>query len=58
MTNRWLLPEGVDEILPPKAMLLEQICRRLIDLFSSWGYEFVIPPMILRVVAHSNGRGS
>ena len=46
MTNRWLLPEGVDEILPPKAMLLEQICRRLIDLFSSWGYEFVIPPMI------------
>ena len=46
ITNRWLLPEGVDEILPPKAMLLEQICRRLIDLFSSWGYEFVIPSMI------------
>tara|TARA_B100001250_G_scaffold410464_1_gene436961 strand:+ start:458 stop:1636 length:1179 start_codon:yes stop_codon:yes gene_type:complete len=46
MTNRWLLPEGVDEILPPKAMFLEHICRKLIDLFSSWGYEFVIPPMI------------
>ena len=46
ITNRWLLPEGVDEILPPKAMLLEQICRKLIDLFSTWGYEFVIPPMI------------
>ena len=46
MTNHWLLPEGVDEILPPQAMLLEQISRKLIDLFSSWGYEFVIPPMI------------
>ena len=46
ITKRWLLPEGVDEILPPRAMLLEQMCRKLIDLFSSWGYEFVIPPMM------------
>ena len=29
-----------------RAMLLEQMCRKLIDLFSSWGYEFVIPPMM------------
>ena len=46
ITKRWLLPEGVDDILPPRAMLLEQMCRKLIDLFSSWGYEFVIPPMM------------
>ena len=46
ITKRWLLPEGIDEILPPRAMLLEQMCRKLIDLFSSWGYEFVIPPMM------------
>ena len=46
ITKRWLLPEGVDEILPPRAMLLEQMCGKLIDLFSSWGYEFVIPPMM------------
>ena len=46
ITKRWLLPEGVDEILPPRAMLLEQMCRKLIDLFSSWVYEFVIPPMM------------
>ncbi|MFL2556250.1 MAG: ATP phosphoribosyltransferase regulatory subunit [Gammaproteobacteria bacterium] len=44
--NRWLLPEGVDEILPPKAIALEKICRELIDLYITWGYEFVIPPMI------------
>ena len=43
--NRWLLPEGVDEILPPKAILLEQICRKIIDLYTTWGYEFVIPPI-------------
>ena len=46
ITKRWLLPEGDDEILPPRAILLEQMCRKLIDLFSSWGYEFVIPPMM------------
>ena len=44
--NRCLLPEGIEEILPPKAMQMEQLCRELIDLFLSWGYEFVIPPMI------------
>ncbi|MFT6434887.1 MAG: ATP phosphoribosyltransferase regulatory subunit [Candidatus Azotimanducaceae bacterium] len=44
--NRWLLPDGVDELLPPAALNLEFIRRRLLDLYTSWGYEYVIPPMI------------
>ena len=44
--NRWLLPEGIDEILPPQAMQLELLCRRLLDLYTSWGYELVMPPLI------------
>lgn len=44
--NRWLLPEGVDEVLPPRAALLEQRRRELLDLFAAWGYELVIPPFI------------
>ena len=44
--NRWLLPEGIEEILPPRAIELEQLCRELVDLLSGWGYEFVLPPMI------------
>ncbi len=44
--ERWLLPEGIDEILPPRAWELEQLRRDLLDLFHSWGYEFVIPPFV------------
>ncbi|MDX1433608.1 MAG: ATP phosphoribosyltransferase regulatory subunit [Gammaproteobacteria bacterium] len=44
--DRWLLPEGVDEVLPPEARRLEGLRRRLIDLFSGWGYELVITPFI------------
>ncbi|MGD2119101.1 MAG: ATP phosphoribosyltransferase regulatory subunit [Chromatiales bacterium] len=42
----WLLPEGIDEIVPPQAAHVEQLRRQLLDVFSSWGYELVIPPFI------------
>lgn len=42
----WLLPDGIEEILPEEARQLEQLRRRLIDLFGCWGYEQVIPPFI------------
>ncbi len=44
--NRWLLPEGVDEVLPPQVFVLEDLRRRLLDTYSSWGYELIIPPFI------------
>ena len=44
--NRWLLPEGVEEILPKQAWQIEQFKRRTLDLYRSWGYELVIPPLI------------
>ena len=42
----WNLPEGVEEILPPKAMKVEKLRRKLIDLYVSSGYEFILPPLI------------
>ncbi len=45
-TDRWLLPEGVEEALPPHSERLERARRRLLDLFHTWGYELVIPPFI------------
>jgi ATP phosphoribosyltransferase regulatory subunit len=57
ITNRWLLPEGVEEILPPKAMQLEHLRRTILDLFSTWGYEFVIPPMIEYLESLLTGTG-
>ncbi len=45
-TNPWLLPEGIEEILPEDAQYLEGLRRNLLDVFSRWGYERVIPPLI------------
>jgi len=44
--NSWILPEGIEEILPPRAGQLDKLCRDIIDLYASWGYQLVIPPMI------------
>ena len=44
--GRWLLPEGIEESLPDEAAWLEHYRRRLLDLFSTWGYDLVITPMI------------
>lgn len=44
--DRLLLPEGIEEILPPAAGRLERLRRNLLDLYQSWGYELVIPPLI------------
>ena len=44
--NRWLLPEGIQEVLPPQAMQLELLCRQVMDLYTSWGYELVMPPLV------------
>lgn len=44
--RRWLLPDGVEEILPLEASKLEYLRRQLLDLYESWGYQLVITPLI------------
>jgi ATP phosphoribosyltransferase regulatory subunit len=44
--DRWLLPAGIDEVLPPQAHVMESLRRELLDLYRSWGYELVIPPFV------------
>lgn len=44
--DHWLLPEGIEEVLPPQAWRLEQVRRRLFDLYRSWGYELIVPPLL------------
>ena len=56
--ERWLLPEGVDEILPPQAWNLENLRRGLLNLYRSWGYELVIPPFIEFLDSLLTGAGS
>ncbi len=44
--NRWLLPEGIEELLPEPAARLERLRREILDLYASWGYQMVIPPFV------------
>ncbi len=44
--DRWLLPDGVEEILPAEAKAIDTLRRRLLDLYGSWGYDMVIPPLL------------
>ena len=44
--NRWLLPDGVDEILPPRANQLETLRRDILDLYHSRGYDLIKTPLI------------
>jgi ATP phosphoribosyltransferase regulatory subunit len=44
--DQWLLPEGIEEVLPPEAWRLERARRELLDLFARWGYQLIMPPFI------------
>ena len=44
--SRWLLPDGVDELIPPFAAELESLRRRVIDLMAGWGYRLCMPPLV------------
>lgn len=42
----WLLPEGIDELMPKEAAQLEKMHRLLVDRMQSWGYQLVVPPLV------------
>lgn len=44
--ENWMLPDGVEEILPNEARHVEVLRRQLLDLFMGWGFDLVIPPMM------------
>ncbi len=43
---RWLLPEGISDVLPHEARSLERLRRSALDLYCGFGYEFVMPPLL------------
>jgi ATP phosphoribosyltransferase regulatory subunit len=56
--DQWLLPEGIEELLPPEAWWLECARREVLDLFSSWGYELIMPPFIEYLESLLTGTGN
>ena len=56
--NTWLLPDGINESLPDDAEKLEALRRQLIDLYASWGYRLVMPPMVEYLESLRAGMGT
>lgn len=47
MSNRrWLLPESIEDVLPPEARQIETLRRAMLDEFLLHGYDYVIPPLL------------
>ena len=45
-SKRWLLPDGVQETLPPDAQAVESLRHEILQIFDRWGYDLVMPAMI------------
>src|ERR1700716_3545773 len=53
----WLLPEYIEDILPPQAARIERLRREMLDLFQAHGYELVMPPLLEYVDSLLTGTG-
>ncbi|MBE0488328.1 MAG: ATP phosphoribosyltransferase regulatory subunit [Halomonas sp.] len=58
IADRWLLPDGMDEVLPPQASRMEGLRRALLDLYHRWGYDQVMPPTAEFLDSLLTGTGS
>ncbi|SOB78375.1 ATP phosphoribosyltransferase regulatory subunit [Marinobacter sp. LV10R510-11A] len=57
VSDRWLLPDGVEDILPPLAGQIESLRRDVMDACQRWGYQLVIPPLIEYLESLFTGTG-
>jgi ATP phosphoribosyltransferase regulatory subunit len=56
--NRWLLPEDIADVLPAEARKVEILRRATLDLYQSYGYELVAPPILEFLDSLLTGTGS
>jgi ATP phosphoribosyltransferase regulatory subunit len=56
--NRWLLPEDIADVLPVEARKVESLRRAILDLYQSYGYELVAPPILEFLDSLLTGTGS
>jgi len=54
----WVLPESLADILPSEARRIEELRRKLLDLYRSYGYELVAPPLVEYLDSLLSGTGS
>ncbi|MCX7140984.1 MAG: ATP phosphoribosyltransferase regulatory subunit [Proteobacteria bacterium] len=55
--RNWVLPEYIEDILPPEARGIESLRAQLLELFRVHGYELVMPPLLEYVESLLTGTG-
>ena len=55
--RNWLLPEHIEDVLPPQARRVEALRGTLLELFRVHGYELVIPPLLEYLESLLTGTG-
>lgn len=59
MTDQyWALPDGISEALPEESWRLEHLRRHLLDVYATWGYQMVMPPLVEYMQSLNTGIGS
>jgi ATP phosphoribosyltransferase regulatory subunit len=58
MKGHWLLPESLADTLPAEARRIEELRRQLLDLFRTYGFELVAPPLVEYIDSLLSGTGS
>lgn len=58
MKGNWLLPESLADILPTEARRIEDLRRSLLDLFRTYGFELVAPPLVEYIDSLLTGAGT
>jgi ATP phosphoribosyltransferase regulatory subunit len=46
ISETWLLPDGVADVLPEQAQVIESLRRKSLDFLASRGYQLVYTPFI------------
>jgi ATP phosphoribosyltransferase regulatory subunit len=55
--RNWVLPEYIEDILPPEARGIESLRARLLELFRVHGFELVLPPLLEYLESLLTGTG-
>jgi ATP phosphoribosyltransferase regulatory subunit len=58
MKGNWLLPESLADMLPAEARRIEDLRRSLLDLFRTYGFELVAPPLVEYIDSLLSGCGT
>src|SRR4051794_10009105 len=55
--SAWVLPDHIADVLPSEARHIEELRRELLDTARGYGYELVMPPLMVHLESLLTGTG-